>query len=333
MIRLASVPAENFFVNHIRPLHDGPAGPPVEDVEPVRGGRSRERLDPGWLRAHAREIDLMHVHYGFESLEPEQLRETTATVAELGIPLVLTVHHLQNVDEADDAHYLQQLGVLIEAAREIVTLTPGAGAEIERRWGRPCSVIAHPHVVPFDQMPLEPPIGDRLGLRLGDLRARIAITNIADDLRSVAARWPLTVDVETHAWEAAAATRELVGSLGAEEIAVRERLPDGALFEAVRRTRAQLLPYRWGTHSSWLEMCLDLGVAVAAPSVGYLREQHPGHELVAVYDAEQPGSLQTTTAHLLDVRPVVVDWAAFRRAQRDQIAAAYAEVYGRALEA
>jgi hypothetical protein len=36
-----------------------------------------------------------------------------------------------------------------------------------------------------------------------------------------------------------------------------------------------VLPYRFGTHSGWLEACHDLGTTVIAPEVGYLATQRP----------------------------------------------------------
>ena len=38
-----------------------------------------------------------------------------------------------------------------------------------------------------------------------------------------------------------------------------------------------VLPYRFGTHSGWLEACVDLGTAVVAPSCGFYAEQQPVH--------------------------------------------------------
>ena len=34
-----------------------------------------------------------------------------------------------------------------------------------------------------------------------------------------------------------------------------------------------MLPYRFGTHSGWLEACFDLGTAVIAPSCGFYGQQ------------------------------------------------------------
>ena len=36
-----------------------------------------------------------------------------------------------------------------------------------------------------------------------------------------------------------------------------------------------VLPYRFGTHSGWLEACRDLGTAVVAPTCGYYADQGP----------------------------------------------------------
>ena len=51
-----------------------------------------------------------------------------------GIPLVLTVHDLTNPHLSDQAPHEAALDVLVPAASAVVTLTPGAAAEIARRW-------------------------------------------------------------------------------------------------------------------------------------------------------------------------------------------------------
>src|SRR5690606_13515506 len=41
----------------------------------------------------------------------------------------------------------EQLSVLVAGANALITLTEGAAAEIQRRWGREARVLPHPHVV------------------------------------------------------------------------------------------------------------------------------------------------------------------------------------------
>lgn len=332
MIRVASVPADHPFVRHIQPPVNGDVETLPEIFhEPGRWWPPR-RLDPTWLRENAGAFDLLHAHFGYESLTVDDVRAATSALAQLGRPLVVTVHDLQNPHLADDTEHLLQVGALIEAAAEVTTLTEGAADEIHERWGRRARVLAHPHVVPLDDLPLTPVTGDRVGVHLGDLRARVGIEPISADLHAIGSFAPVTIDVQTDAWESAdPVTRECVLSIGADELFVHDRLPDRELHDAVRRTRVQVLPYSRGTHSGWLEMCLDLGIAVAAPEVGYLLQQHPGHPRIAGYDPESPGSLTAAVRSLLQAPPVTQDWRDFRSAQREQLSAGYAEVYRTAL--
>ena len=47
------------------------------------------------------------------------------------------------------------------------------------------------------------------------------------------------------------------------------------LWEYLNAIDVSVLPYRFGTHSGWLEACFDLGTAVVAPSCGFYAEQRP----------------------------------------------------------
>ena len=74
-IRVASVPAGHVYVRRLA----RPAGPdPVvrlPDPPPVRatsadtsGWWPPAMLHPDWVDAHAAEVDLMHVHFGFDAV-------------------------------------------------------------------------------------------------------------------------------------------------------------------------------------------------------------------------------------------------------------------------
>ena len=66
-----------------------------------------------------------------------------------------------------------QLGVLVEAADAVITLTAGAAAEIATRWGREALVVPHPHVVeePRLSVPRTPHRGYLIGVHAKSLRA------------------------------------------------------------------------------------------------------------------------------------------------------------------
>ena len=68
---VASIPAGHVYVRHL----DAPGGSDAVvrlPDRPVTGGSPDARwwppamLDAGWVRAHADEFDIMHVHFGFD---------------------------------------------------------------------------------------------------------------------------------------------------------------------------------------------------------------------------------------------------------------------------
>ena len=50
---------------------------------------------------------------------------------------------------------------------------------------------------------------------------------------------------------------------------------DDELWDYLSSLDVSVLPYRFGTHSGWLEACFDLGTIVLAPDCGYYAEQRP----------------------------------------------------------
>ena len=92
-----------------------------------------------------------------------------------------------------------------------------------------------------------------------------------------------------------------------------------------------VLPYRFGTHSGWLEACRDLGTTVVAPDCGYFADQGPiltyamGEDR---FDAELAALGPAHRAH----RPAAAGGPGrARRRQRDEVAAAHLAVYRRLL--
>ena len=66
------------------------------------------------------------------------------------------------------------------------------------------------------------------------------------------------------------------GRRRAARLVVHDFFTDAQLWAYLRdEIDVSVLPYRFGTHSGWLEACHDLGTAVVAPNCGYYREQRP----------------------------------------------------------
>lgn len=148
VLRVASVPASHVYVRHLSDPDDGvtrlPDPVPANGEKLPGGWWPPLMLDPLWIRGHAGEYDVFHVHFGFDGKSTSELRET---VAALDVPLVVTVHDLRNPHHRDTALHDAQIDVLIEHAAALVTLTHGAAREIASRWRRECEVLTHPHVV------------------------------------------------------------------------------------------------------------------------------------------------------------------------------------------
>lgn len=348
-VRVASVPAGHPYVAcvtaaaglEVLPDPTPPGAEPGQWWPPVV-------LDPAWVRAHADEADVLHVHFGTESFAPEHLAATLDAARDAGWPVVLTVHDLEHPQLTDQAGYRAQLDVLVPGADALVTLTPGAAAEIRARWGRDALVVPHPRLL--DRLPAAAPASDAepaaervVGLHLKDLRPNVdaagatrALLAAVADLRSSGV--PVRAEVRLHRRVRDEAARAEVRALcaaapaGAVELVEHDRLDDDALAAALAALDACVLPYGHGTHSGWLELCWDLGVPVAAPAVGYYDQQHPDGSVAGAGPVGDAAGLTAALRRLLadpaSTRPATAARAALvrdRRARRLDADAAAAE--------
>ncbi len=305
--------------------------------------------DAAWVSANADRFDLMHLHFGTESFPIGHLRSLVQALRALQRPLVYTVHDLENPQLVDQAPHREHLDVLIRAADALITLTPGAAATIEDRWGRPADVIPHPHVLPLDA---PAPAGTPsqayvLGVHLRDLRpgtdavrAAETLLDAVDRLRALGIAATGRVHVNERVRDEAARDRvtALIAGHPGAELRRTERLDDEALAQSIADLDVAVLPYRTGTHSGWAELCWDLGVPVAGPPVGYAREQHPDD--FALFAAGDGAALAGGVRRLLaaGARPGsaarlarLAERRGQRIAQASAITAAHSGVYERVL--
>ena len=301
-VRVASVPSDHPYVRHLAPVGGDDAVLRLPDP-PIPGAPAGQWwpspiLEPGWLRAHADELDVVHVHFGFEHRTCAQLRELVTVLRELRLPLVLTVHDLQNPHLTDQGAHVAALDVLVPAAAACLTLTPGAAVEIARRWGVVATVVPHPHVVPLERMG-----GARRRGRVVGLHAKQRAGNDPGAVRA----------------ELADAVTATGGRLAPE---LDRRLSDDALWDHLAGLDVLVLAYRRSTHSGFVEACHDLGTTVVAPRVGYLAEQHE----VVPYDLDVPGSLTDALRHAYG-NPAPAADPAQRTAQRTALATVHRELY------
>ncbi len=330
-MRVASVPTGHPYV---RALDDANVirleDPPVPGAPPGRWWPS-PWLEPSYLARRAGDFDLLHVHFGFDDRSPDQLRELVRTLRALRRPLVLTVHDLRNPHHADPGPHDAALDVLVPAAEAVITLTRGAAAEIHRRWGREPDVVAHPTVVPsaWAERPRPGHAGFTIGLHAKSHRTNADPVGVAVALAAAAAPWPdVRVRVDAHDDDRGRAVAAQLSSEARLDVRVHPPFDDDAFHAYLLDLDVSVLPYRWGTHSGWLEVCHDLGTTVIAPDVGHYRDQAP----CLTYRPGDPASIASAVAQAYREHPLWRADPGRRRSQRCAAAAAHADVYRRVLD-
>lgn len=345
-LRIASVPADHVYVHHLGAL-DGAdrivrlADPLPDEPFPVPGQWWPPRmLSPQWVREHHEDFDVVHVQFGFDAQSAEALATLVAELRRWDKGLVYTAHDLRNPHHLDRRAHDAHLDVLVPAADEVITLTPGAAAEIEQRWGRAPVVLPHPHVVELERF--RPRSTDRDGWTVGvhakSVRASMAPLPVVAALADVVAELPgarLQVDVHHDVADADGARHDPVlmrwlrdaESTGRLALDVHDCFSDEELWQYLESLDLSVLPYRFGTHSGWLEACYDLGTGVLAPTCGYFAQQRP----CLTYRHDEQGldvaSLQAAVRTAYEQRP---QWQADledRRREREELATAHRAIY------
>lgn len=274
----------------------------------------------------AARVDVVHLHFGFETKTVEELDEWMAAVRRRGAALVFTLHDVANPHLVDQAPYRRLLARLLVGADRIITLTPtaaGCAAVLGAR--QPAEVLPHPHVVPFEAMARHRSDVDErrdVYVHAGTVRPNLDVPLLA--ALAGAARSVAGVTLVVHVRRGGArvdAVRAAVGG-GRARVVVEERPDDEALWTRLAHARAVALPYRWGTHSGLLEAAHDLGTPTLAPPVGAYRDQ--GAVLLRAEDVV--GSLRRALEH----RPAVTPSGRCRelRGIVERHRALYAEVAG-----
>lgn len=259
-----------------------------------------QAVTPAWIDAHAAEFDLLHVHFGLESFDADEIAAGLAAARRAGRPVVYTVHDIDNPQLIDQAPYRAILDTLVPAADRLVTLTDAAAEEIRRRWDRDSVVLPHPTLLTGEPEAVADrstgtdaasPI--RVGVHLRDLRPNIEAVGAVTALTAAADRLGEHVDVTILMNDRVrdAALAEQVVAAAGDRIRITRvgRLSDADVERWIAQLDLFLLPYRHGTHSGWVELCWDLAVPVAGTPVGCVGAQHPS-DFFAI-DLERPATL------------------------------------------
>jgi GT2 family glycosyltransferase len=156
-IRVATIPAWHPYLDAVMPTTVQRVS-----VDRVTGWEPDPLLTPEVLAARAADIDVFHVHFGYDHIDPRQLARWLGELQRARIPLVVTVHDLRNPHHESRPRHDAQLALLIRSAARVLTLTDPAADECQQRFGRRPEVVAHPTLlagVPREQGPPVPAPG------------------------------------------------------------------------------------------------------------------------------------------------------------------------------
>jgi hypothetical protein len=333
-LRVATVPAAHPYLDAVRP-----SAVAAFDAGRAPDWRPDPLLRPAALFDVRGDIDIVHVHFGYDHLDQSELDRWLDEVRVLDLPLVVTVHDLRNPHHARPERHDAHLRALLGAATEVITLTDGAAADIMTRFGRQATVLAHPTLLDTDPDACSDPSGTppTVLVPLKSLRRNVCdpaaiVQAVLEGADACGAH--VCVDVHPQVADAAelAPVRRLADS-GRLELAVHERLCDSDLIQRLTEARAVVLPYRFGTHSGWVELARDVGTRAVVPSCGYYAQQWP--EVVEYVNDELRGldsaSLRAAVHRAVEQsRPAPADRGE-RLAARAVIRAGHEVVYRRAL--
>jgi hypothetical protein len=344
-----SVPSGHVYVEHLSSPDVDDAvvrlpDPPVPGDVPAAQWWPPPGLEAEWVRQHRDDFDLAHLHFGFDARTPAQLTEWTRALRAAGKPLVYTVHDLRNPHHPDSGLHDEQLDVLVPAADALVTLTQSAARTVGRRWGRHALVLPHPHVVPEPTLSRPRPVRDEfvVGVHLKSLRASMDPAPVVATLAKVVPELPgarLRVDVHTDVMTPGAANHdpEIARSLhalrdtGRIQLEVHDFFSDDELWDYFLGLDLSVLPYRFGTHSGWLEACFDLGTTVLVSDCGFYAEQQPCLQFTLGPEGLDVASLEAGLLTAYEQRPAWRADPAQRRHQRQEIARAHRRLYDEVL--
>lgn len=349
MIRVASVPASHVYVRHLASPDDEMDVIRLPDPVPTNGSTAPgvwwppAMLDPVWIQEHQSEFDVFHIHFGFDALSLGALSGIVHALKFANKPLVYTVHDLRNPHHADPRMHTAQLDILMSAADALITLTPGAADRIRERWGREAVVLPHPHVIERSLFgDVRPTRNDEfvVGVHAKSLRANVDILPVVETLAEAVDKIPnalLRIDIHDevfdstkHAYAPETGRRLLEYADRANVVVdIHPYFTDDQLWAYMSSLSVSVLPYRFGTHSGWLEACHDLGTAVVAPSCGFYDQQQD--QGVFIYERDEssldPNSLKKCIRRAYQDHELVTATWEERLTQRRFIAAAHRDVY------
>ena len=166
----------------------------------------------------------------------------------------------------------------------MITLTEGAARAVANRWGRHPVVLPHPHLLPIDTVGTARETRSRpvVGVHAKHLRANVDPWPLVDALLDRSDAFSVRLDLDDNALASPRAGAGLPDRLtryagSGVDVRVHPPFSDTELVAYLHDIDVMVLPYRFGTHSGWVEACHDAGVVTVVPDCGFFDGQQPCH--------------------------------------------------------
>lgn len=259
------------------------------------------------------DVDVAHVHLGHDFPSVGVVERAMASLASSGVPVLLTVHDIDHPSDLEDPQLFEHVGALVTTAARVVTLTEEGALRLLERWDVAAAVVPHPRLL--DESEISTAVraanhlrgggqrgdgqpgsgqGPVVGVLLERMGENIEGPKLLDKLAPVPTGRQdaeLRILVESRSWQEAVGEEPgthgdpLVSELAGEgdwrsvRLVTYEALDLGPLLPELAALDVCVLPYRFASHSTWLELCRDLGVAAVFPDLGFLAGQwFSGHD-------------------------------------------------------
>ena len=247
-------------------------------------------LSPSWIREHADEFDVFHVHFGFDALSPAQLQDVGGRAAR-GRETA-GVHRPRPAQSASRDAAGARRAPRRPRARGGAPDHPDAGRRGRHRAAlgaagrRYCRIrtsssstgcgSARPEHERFrDRRAREERAAEHGAGPGADAVAAVARRAARRPHRRRRPSRRLRRGRRSGTTWRCASSCWSTPTPGSVELAVHDCYTDDELWDYFESLDVSVLPYRFGTHSGWLEACFDLGTPVVVPDCGFMAEQRP----------------------------------------------------------
>lgn len=249
--------------------------------------------------------DAVHIHFSFDELSIEKLRDLLDYFDKINKPIIWTCHNRENqITKNIGGDELQKL--LFFRSKAVITLTDGCKSWLINTYGDqkkietiPSGYIIDPNLIPTFRDDLKNKNKDNFVFLIGDFRTNKEINqSIINFIQcSELISCNLTVLIKpisiykdsfgelnkriTLFWDIIKSAGNRIKVVSSPEIS------NQLISQVFCKSHVCLLPYLWGTHSGQIELAKDAGCYPVVSNVGFYKEQ--SNQIIEFEYSNKPG--------------------------------------------